>query len=316
MVNLTRFLPLVFPFILLLSLFDNRVSLSGKGYKEVPNNFRVIYKGSYINPVKKILSSPEIRYSKLQGDAQIVLDKSSIKVASRGFTGFLKLKITVGHKSFIRTIENRESMVDSDSDGFPDYYELHSENDKDIFINLFTSIGRSQFYKISPNWESVHHDCAGLITFSYKEALKKHDLNWYKQFSIIDDGRSIERFNYPNIPYLGERCFNSNKGFIKTANASSLLNYNMVFISKNLDELEKGDVLFYYDEEFDMPYHSMIYLKDQGSVVYHTGPIDETNNGEVRLMLIDDLLSHPDTKWHPKLKNKYFLGGFRWRILI
>lgn len=301
----------------LVSMLDNRVTVSGKDKKIVKtDSFRAQYIVSYTNPIKRIFFKPKYGYKLIKGECKIQQAGNGISVSGKGLFEGIIIDIEVDNSTFRKAVVRDFSEGDSDNDGFPDYYELVTENDKDSFLNWFTSISRSQFYNISESWDPVHQDCAGLISYAYKESLKKHDLNWFKDHKFIDEARDIERFNYPNIPVLGDRCFNSPIGFIASANASSLLNYNMTFISKDMDKLSKGDVLFYYDEKHNMPYHSMVYLKDQESVVYHTGPIDENNNGEVRLLLVDDLLKHPDSKWHPKLKNKYFLGGFRWRILM
>lgn len=309
-------------FILLLTtviviLFDNRINVSGKNKRIIKTDkFRIQYLVSYKNPIRRKLFAPDFKYNLIEGDCRIVEIENGISISGDKMSGNISIDIHVNNLVINKNIIRDFTLDDSDNDGFPDYYELITENDKQAFLNWFTSISRSQFYEISNSWDSVHQDCAGLISYAFKESLKKHDLDWFKDHKFIDEARDIERFNYPNIPVIGDKCFNSSKGFITSANASSLLNYNMTFISKDIDKLSKGDVLFYYDEKHNMPYHSMVYLKDQKSVVYHTGPIDENNNGEVRLLLIDDLLNHPDSKWHPKLKNKYFLGGFRWRILM
>jgi hypothetical protein len=59
----------------------------------------------------------------------------------------------------------------------------------------------------------------------------------------------------------------------------------------------------------------MIVCGEQGSwVVYHTGPIHH-GKGEMRRLLVSDLLHHPDARWRPLKENANFLGVYRWNIL-
>lgn len=60
----------------------------------------------------------------------------------------------------------------------------------------------------------------------------------------------------------------------------------------------------------------MIYLNMDGTdyVLYHTGPISETNNGEIRAVRMGDLFMS-DPTWVPEEKNKYFMGIYKFKIL-
>ena len=49
-------------------------------------------------------------------------------------------------------------------------------------------------------------------------------------------------------------------------------------------------------------------------VIYHTGPIGR-GPGEIRRVLLADLLRHPDPRWRPIADNSNFLGVYRWNIL-
>jgi uncharacterized protein len=54
-------------------------------------------------------------------------------------------------------------------------------------------------------------------------------------------------------------------------------------------------------------------------VVYYTGPIRRSSGkqgkGEMRRLLVSDLLYHPDARWRPLPENTNFLGVYRWNIL-
>ena len=64
---------------------------------------------------------------------------------------------------------------------------------------------------------------------------------------------------------------------------------------------------------YHSPFHSMIFCGETG-VVYHTGPIHQ-GKGEMRRLLLSDLLHHPDARWRPLPENENFLGVYRWNIL-
>ena len=111
--------------------------------------------------------------------------------------------------------------------------------------------------------------------------------------------------------------------FSEFADARTLKNYNVTFISRGRSQAQAGDLLF-YEQAFaqKFPYHVMIYIgkarqADEGAndwVVYHTGnsASDEGTLKKVRLSVLDH---HPDQRWRPVMKNKNFLGFFRLKIL-
>lgn len=304
--------------LLIWTFVDQRLIISGEDRELYHGTvFREVITVEYSNIFKKFLT-PDFNVD-VDGDQEslsVESDKHTIIIKGYSVKDQIKINIHNSNKTYVRTLYFSENMEDSDNDSFYDVVELESQEDRESFVNWFTSIAKSQFYNMSDNWDLIHRDCAGLITYSYKEALKKHDFEWLRNYSDLEEQRDVEKYNYPNIPIIGDNCFYSAEGFIPSANASGLMNYNMTFISKDVKYLEKGDVLFFYDESYEMPYHSMIYLGEPGYVVYHTGPIDDTNSGEVRMLLLNDLFKHPDEKWHPDINNKKYIGGFRWRILM
>ena len=89
----------------------------------------------------------------------------------------------------------------------------------------------------------------------------------------------------------------------------------MVFISRDIADALPGDVLFYLnDTRSAWPYHTMVYAGNR-LTVYHTGP-DGDDPGIVKRMTIAQLSAHPNPRWHPVASNPYFLGYYRWRILV
>ncbi len=222
--------------------------------------------------------------------------------------------------------------TDSDKDGFPDVTELTDPLDRRNFSTWFARIAEAQFYKPSDAWQPTQRDCAGLIRFAYREALKKHDPAWFKAVplpmptSIAD----IKKYNYPAVPLVGEKTFRVNdlplepgridSIFTNFVESQYILHYNCVPLSKKWVDCQTGDLAFFFHfDDPDMPYHGMIVLKEESDpaqefLVYHTGP-DGQNPGEVRKIARTTLNQHPDERWHLNEANPYFLGYFRWKII-
>src|SRR5712692_8491076 len=66
-------------------------------------------------------------------------------------------------------------LVDSDNDGIPDVAELRTFQDRESFRRWFSSIAEMQFYQLSEQWNVDQRDCAGLVRFAMREALRRHD---------------------------------------------------------------------------------------------------------------------------------------------
>lgn len=227
------------------------------------------------------------------------------------------------------------SSSDLDGDGFPDACELQDEVDRRNFRRWFVSIAESQLYKEDPAWRKDDHDCAGLIRFAYREALKQHDTNWLRSKPFLIDAAIADvcKYNYPNVPLLQTKIFRTRDGrfvetdltdttFAVTALAAKLRSYNAVFLGKSLENVQPGDLLFFLNTgDVQMPQHSMIFIGDSRRppsfgdyVIYHTGPRDD-DPGVLKKVRLADLLKHPDERWHPVPGNRYFLGYYRWKIL-
>ena len=231
--------------------------------------------------------------------------------------------------------------ADSDGDGVPDVAELRSFDDRDSFRRWFAYIAEMQFYKLSDAWNEDQRDCAGLVRFAWREALCVHDRTWYQ--SINKGGEAYEAvapdvkaYDLKRSP-LGDKLFRADFGsfqqsdladpanckFSEFADARTLKNYNVTFISLDRRQTRRGDLLFFnqpWVQKF--PYHVMIFIGDahhdgEGAgdwVVYHTGssPNDKGEVKKVRLAVLDH---HPDLRWRPVSNNPNFLGFYRLKIL-
>jgi uncharacterized protein YfaT (DUF1175 family) len=225
--------------------------------------------------------------------------------------------------------------LDSDNDGIPDAAELQSFMDRENFRKWFTLIAEGQFYHLNEQWNAEQRDCAGLVRFAWREALRRHDRLWFQKMgpgytAIAPD---IGRYNLEQGP-LGEKLFRasfgsykegdlSNGTFSEFADARSLKSFNAKFISRDRHYAEAGDLLFFYQPWVQkFPYHVMIFLGhaqmggDQLSdwVVYHTGS-SPTDKGVVKKVELSILDHHPNKRWRPAESNANFLGYFRLKIL-
>ena len=226
-------------------------------------------------------------------------------------------------------------LIDSDNDGIPDPVELRTFQDRDNFRRWFTAIAETQFYQLSGQWKAEQRDCAGLVRFAIREALRRHDRIWFQKMgpgyeTVAPD---VAGFDLDQNP-LGEKIFRTDFGsfhesdlrngrFSEFADGRSLKNFNSMFVSRDRREAQPGDLLFFYQPWVQkFPYHVMVLLGSphiapngaQDWVVYHTGssPTDEGAVKKVRLAVLDH---HPDKRWRPVENNPNFLGFYRLKML-
>ncbi|WP_245667184.1 DUF1175 family protein [Leptospira tipperaryensis] len=204
---------------------------------------------------------------------------------------------------------------DWDEDGFPDLSELRSEEDRQAFRQWFIQIALSQYLKETGSWNLRERDCSGLIRFSYKEALKNHDLSWQKKIGILLDKNipDVREFQYPDIPSIGINLFRTGpKTFGAFADAESLEQYNTFFVSKNIESGFPGDILFFREDRGNgTNFHSMILVEENKTnplLLYHTG-----SQRGIQLIRAKEL--HKSNRFSPEPDNPSFLGMYRFRIL-
>jgi len=238
----------------------------------------------------------------------------------------------------------RANWSDSDEDGIPDAAELHSVDDRANFRRWFTFIAEMQFYQFSDAWSQQQRDCAGLVRFAWREALRRHDRIWFQGMGASTGAYEavapdVKAYSLENSP-LGEKLFRTEFGtfekedllngkFSEFADARTLKNYNVVFLTRErrqaeqVSSLQPGDLLFFHQPQArKFPYHVMIFLgavrvAGEGAndwVVYHTGSSPE-DDGEVKKVRLAVLDQHPNARWRPVENNQNFLGFYRLKIL-
>ena len=225
--------------------------------------------------------------------------------------------------------------ADTDGDGLPDGAEMKTFQDRDSFRRWFTAIAEMQFYRLNEQWNAGQRDCAGLVRFAWREALRSHDHAWFRKMgpeyeTVAPD---IEEFRLDNNP-LGEKLFRTDFGsfkqtdvadgkFAEFADARTLKSFNSRLVTRDRHQALPGDLLFYYQPwAGKFPYHVMVFLGEahiaaEGGndwVVYHTGS-SPTDNGTVKKVRLSVLDHHPDPRWRPIESNRNFLGFYRLKIL-
>ncbi|MFW6173788.1 MAG: DUF1175 domain-containing protein [Elusimicrobiota bacterium] len=257
---------------------------------------------------EKTYSESNIRYK-----MQIIKQEATLKIVYSGF------------KEIVKQIKlNFQGWIDSNKNGLPDVVELDERN-SEIFRFWFVNIAILQAIENSEVWSINEKDCAGLIRFAYKEALKNHDENWIKNLGFnqkewkeltgvnLSKLEDVNIFNYPFIPVIGTSIFLTESGkFSAYADAYNLLRHNTVFVSKKVEDVEPGDILFFHFPD-PSTFHSMIFTGD--GLVYHTGPVSEDSEGKVKLWLFDDYMRLMPIQWLPVKENPFFLGFYRFKIL-
>jgi uncharacterized protein YfaT (DUF1175 family) len=258
----------------------------------------------------------------------------------------LEARGTAAAAAAVRSGAGEESIDwrDRFADGTPDFLRLDSPPDQEAFRRWFTLIAEYQSLRPPAEVPAEIDDCAALLRYSYRNALREHDAAWVQENGIVPPSAlpSIEKYRYPMTP-LGAALFRVRPGpfraedlkdgaFAEFADAKTLKDFNAYFLSRDVRVARPGDILFFRQLEQDSPFHSMIFvgrsqwLLGDGPVraslesgaddflVYDTGPIGK-DRGEMRRMRLADLLRYPSPRWRPVPGNSNFLGVYRWNIL-
>ena len=215
----------------------------------------------------------------------------------------------------VRAVLETVPQNSAQPDGTPDFLHLDDTADRVAFTRWFTFLAESQYF--ASQLPAEIKDCAALIRFAYREALRAHDGAWAAELQLADVPAipSVHKYEYPFTP-LGPNLFRIGDDFAEFADARTLLRYNVHLTSRDIRRAAPGDLLFYRQSERSEPFHTMIFLgrsqfeeSSDAFVVYHTG------SGEMRRPSVEELLHHPAPEWRPVDGNPNFLGVYRWNIL-
>lgn len=182
-----------------------------------------------------------------------------------------------------------------------------------------------QARRIAPLWEPAQRDCAGLVRFVYREALRPRTEAQRRslgipsglQFPPLSDAARESVPGYPALWKLGVEHRDARQGEQQVvgsfADAESLVGNNFTPVGFDIETGQKGDLLvFRRDASLEDPYHLMVIAEGgaHGVVVYHNGAPGA--DGAVRVVATADLFGSSDGDWIPRKGNPSFLGVFRW----
>ncbi len=225
----------------------------------------------------------------------------------------------------------RKPWTDRYADGTPDFLRLTDPADQAAFRQWFTEIADYQAVRPRAEVPAEITDCASLLRYAYREALKRHDDTWFAAtgMDVAQLPGEVRAWHYPDTP-LGAALFRvrpgsfqpadaSNGAFAQFADAKTLVERNAYFVTRDVRQAQPGDLLFFRQFGQSSPWHSMIVTRAgaAAAVVYDTGPGHSTHGkaGELRRVLLAELLDHPQPQWRPTSSNPNFLGVYRWNIL-
>jgi uncharacterized protein YfaT (DUF1175 family) len=249
-----------------------------------------------------------------------------------------------------KTIAWPQTWTDTFNDGTPDFLRLESPSDQAAFRQWFIAIANFEAGRPKAELPTEISDCAGLLRYCYREALKRHNDSWFLETGMnaaSENGLEatgmpgeIHAWQYPETP-LAANLFRITPGsfdratmatdFAQFADAKTLVQRNSFLIGRDLRQAQPGDLLFFRQFEQSSPWHSMIVVSlgqvgghQRLGVIYHTGPLGHTSllvhgphqqPGEIRKVALDELINHPKAEWRPVVSNPNFMGIYRWNIL-
>lgn len=206
---------------------------------------------------------------------------------------------------------------------------LADESDRVAFRRWFTLLADLQFEQRAP--EVV--DCAALVRFAYREALRPHTTEWARRIGlpattpVFADVRSGPKPG-PDFWPLFQVSDAGHARFAEFADAQTIVRLNARPLGRDVDAARPGDLLYFHQPEQREPDHLMVFVGPSAFdpdardwVVYHTGPsapapgAPEGAPGEVRKVRLADLMRHPSPRWRPVAANPRFIGVFRLSLL-
>jgi len=281
-------------------------------------------------PAISIVENP---HSAVIGEIERTDNRWQAEVRAGVMPGRVRLRIEIpGFRPAAVELTSAPATADSFADGTPDFLRLDNESDRRAFRRWFTWLAEAQYFQSPGNRPGEIDDCAALIRYAFREALRAHESGWAEAAGVpvVPAFAAIGKYQYPYTP-LGAALFRVRAGpyrpsdvadgtFAQFADAETLWRRNTYPLGRDLRRALPGDLLFFRHETGRMPFHSMIYLGDSqlrrdGNryVIYHTGPGEGA--GEIRRLTLEELVSYPRREWRPAVANPGFLGVFRWNIL-
>jgi uncharacterized protein len=195
---------------------------------------------------------------------------------------------------------------------------LADETDRAAFRAWFVLLADAAFYRPVPEVT----DCAGLIRYAAREALRAHTAEWRRRAALpldpgLPDVADPPKGGPDHFP-LFRVSADPDAPYAEFADARMLVRYNARLVARDVAAVHPGDLIYFQQPSQREPDHLMIFVgasrfdPSAGDfVVYHTGPADDGGPGEMRKVRLADLLRHPSPRWRPVASNERFVGVFR-----
>jgi uncharacterized protein YfaT (DUF1175 family) len=194
---------------------------------------------------------------------------------------------------------------------------LADDGDRAAFRAWFVLLADAQFER--PTSEVT--DCAALVRFAMREALRAHTPEWARAVALpftprFPDVRSAPRGGPSGMPLFQVGGAGTPR-YAEFADARTIVSRNARPLGRDASRALPGDLLYFRQPEQRQPDHLMVvvgrsHFETEGSdwVVYHTGP-SPGDPGEVRKARLATLRQHPSARWRPVPDNPWFVGVFR-----
>jgi len=195
---------------------------------------------------------------------------------------------------------------------------LDSESDRAAFRAWFVLLADAAYYRPV----SEVGDCAGLIRYAAREALRRHTVEWRRTAALPIDPGLADVADPPSAVHGHFPLFRVSTDpavpLAEFADARTLVRFNARPVAREVASARPGDLLYFQQPSQREPDHLMIFVgasrfdpSAEDFVVYHTGPADDGGPGEMRKVRLADLLRHPAPRWRPLASNRRFVGVFR-----
>lgn len=202
---------------------------------------------------------------------------------------------------------------------------LADQGDREAFRAWFVFLADVQFERPAP--EVI--DCAALVRFAFREALRAHTPEWARRVGLPVTPRYPDVRSGPTPTAEGWPLFRVSAPpdvrYAEFADARTIVGLNARRLGRDVAALRPGDLLYFHQPDQAQPDHLMVFVgpshfdPDAADwVVYHTGPTGPTGPsgpGEVRKVRLADLAAHPAPRWRPHAANPHFVGVFRLALL-
>ena len=154
-------------------------------------------------------------------------------------------------------VANGYDDADSASDGTPDFLRLDDALDQQAFRRWFTFLAEVQYFTPAPQRPSEIVDCAALVRYAYREALRAHDGDWSasSHLVLVPAMESVRKYSFPHTQ-LGSGLVSRTSGAISAfrpphwslraiCQCRNPEKLNTFFVTRDLARALPGDLLFF-----------------------------------------------------------------------